>query len=148
MGRSIRLTLAVADAEVADFISDPDTPSALAGALLAEVVTCSQSWHVGAPYPAEPAVAVGVVLLVRDHVAQVLLDGAPDRQVEALRRCAASGDWLFVGAELEPTLWPSAAVYLASLAEVRAAEASRDEWTRLVLPSPAVRFDLRVAALN
>ena len=148
MGRSIRLTLAVADAEVVEFISDPGTPLALAAGMLAEVLQVSTTWHIGAPYPAEAAVAVGVVLLVRDHVAQVLLHGAPDSQVEALRRCAASGDWLFVGVEVEPTLWPSAAVYPASLSEVRAAEASRDEWTRLVLPSPANGFDLRVAALN
>lgn len=148
MGRSIRLTLAVADAEVAEFISDPDTPSALAGALLGELLMCSTRWHVGAPYPAEDAPTVGVVLLVRDRVAQVLLDGAPDSQVEAIRRVAASGDWLFVGVEVEPTLWPSVAVYPVTLAEVRAAEASVTEWTRLVLPSPSVRFDLRVAALN
>ena len=147
MGRVVRVTLAV-PSDYADFISDPDSPPALAGALLAEVVTCSQSWHVGPPWPGEDAAPVGVVLLLRDRAAQRLLDGTLDTQADILRRAALVGDWLFIEAEAAPALWPAVAPYPVTLAVMRNAEDSRDEWAGQGIPSPSARFDLRRLAVN
>ena len=148
MGRVIRVTLAV-PAEVAAFVGDVDTPPALAGSLLAEVITASTCWHVGAPYPAEAAVAVGVVLLVRDRDAQRLLDAAPDAQGDILRRAALLGHWLFVGTEAAPTLWPAVAVYPVDGDTMRAAEDSAAEWAGMAIPPASARFaPRRLAVLN
>ena len=147
MGRVVRITLAV-PGDVAAFVGDLDTPPALAGALLAEVVTASTRWHVGAPYPAEDAAPVGVVLLLRDRAAQRLLNGTPSAQAETLRRAALVGDWLFIEAEAAPALWPVVAVYPVDGDTMRRAEDSLDEWTGQGVPSPAARFDLRRLAVN
>ena len=146
MGRVIRVTLAV-PAEVAAFVGDLDTPPALAGGLLAEVLTASTCWHVGAPYPAEAAVAVAVVLLVRDRDAQRLLDASPDAQGDILRR-AAWGGWLFIQAQLEAVLWPPVAVYPVTVDAMRRAEASRDEWAGMAIPPASARFAPRRLAVN
>ena len=147
MGRVVRVTLAV-PSDYADFISDPDSPPALAGALLAEVVTCSQSWHVGPPWPGEDAAPVGVVSLLRDRAAQRLLDGTPAAQAETLRRALWVGDWLFIEAEPSPALWPAVAVYPVDGDTMRRAEDSREEWAGNGIPSPSVRFDVRRVAVN
>ena len=146
MGRVLRVTLSLADAEVADFIST--APPALAGGLLAEVLTASTCWHIGAPYIGEDAaVAVAVVLLVRDRDAQRLLDAAPAAQGDILRR-AAWGGWLFIQAQPEAVLWPAVAVYPVTLDAMRGAEDSAAEWVGMALPSPAARFELRRLAVN
>ena len=147
MGRVVRITLAV-PGDVAAFVGDLDTPPALAGALLAEVITASTRWHVGPPWPGEDAAPVGVVLLLRDRAAQRLLDGTPDTQAETLRRAALVGDWLFIEAEAAPALWPVVAVYPVDGDTMRRAEDSRDEWAGQGVPSPSARFDLRRLAVN
>ena len=63
MGRVIRVTVSL-PSDVAAFVGDLDTPPALDGQLLAEVITASTRWHIGPPYPAEDAAPVGVVLLL------------------------------------------------------------------------------------
>ena len=146
MGRVLRVTLSL-PSDVAAFVGDPTNPPALCGALLAEVLTASTCWHVGAPYPAEAAVAVGVVLLVRDRDAQRLLDAAPDAQGDILRR-AAWGGWLFIQAQLEAVLWPPVAVYPVTVDAMRRAEASRDEWAGMAAPPASARFDVRRLAVN
>ena len=147
MGRVLRVTLSL-PSDVAAFVGDPTNPPALCGALLAEVLTASTCWHVGAPYPAEAAVAVGVVLLVRDRDAQRLLDAAPDAQGDILRRALWLGGWLFVGTEAAPTLWPPVAVQAVTLDAMRAAEDSRDEWAGMAAPPASARFDVRRLAVN
>lgn len=147
MGRVIRVTLTLAP-DVAAFVADLDTPPALAGQLLAEVVTASTCWHVGPPYPVEDAEPVGVVLLLRDRAAQRLLDGSPEAQTETLRRAALMGDWLFVEAEAAPTLWPSVAAQAVTGEAMRRAEDSREEWTGQAITSPSVRYDVRRVAVN
>ena len=147
MGRVIRITLSL-PGDVAAFVGDLDSPPALAGALLAEVITCSQSWHVGPPWPGEDALPVGVVLLLRDRAAQRLLDGTPDTQADILRRVALVGDWLFIGTEAAPALWPPVAVYPVDGDTMRRAENSATEWTGNVIPSPSARFDVRRVAVN
>ena len=147
MGRVLRVTLAV-PAEVAAFVADLDTPPALAGGLLAEVLTCSTSWHVGPPYIGEDAAPVGVVLLLPNRAAQRLLDAAPEAQGDILRRALWLGGWLFVEAEAAPALWPAVAVYPVTGDTMRRAEDSREEWAGNVIPSPAARFDLRRVAVN
>ena len=139
MGRVVRVTLAV-PGEVAAFVGDVDTPPALAGGLLAEVLTASTCWHIGAPYIGEDAaVAVAVVLLVRDRDAQRLLDAAPAAQGDILRR-AACGGWLFIQAEAAPTLWPPVAVYPVDGDTMRAAEDSAAEWAGMAIPPASARF--------
>ena len=147
MGRVIRVTLSL-PADVAAFVADLDTPPALAGGLLAEVLTASTCWHVGAPYPAEAAVAVAVVLLVRDRDAQRLLDAAPEAQGDILRRALWLGGWLFIQAEDAPALWPAVALQPVTLDTMRRAEDSRDEWTGMAIPPSSARFDLRRVAVN
>ena len=147
MGRVVRITLAV-PGDVAAFVGDLDTPPALAGALLAEVITASTRWHVGPPWPGEDAAPVGVVLLLRDRAAQRLLNGTPDTQADILRRAALVGDWLFIEAEAAPALWPAVAVYPVDGDTMRRAEDSRDEWAGQGIPSPSARFDLRRLAVN
>ena len=147
MGRVIRVTVSL-PGDYADFISDPDSPPALAGALLGELLMCSTLWHIGPPYPAENAAPVGVVLLLRDRAAQRLLDGTPDTQTETLRRAALVGDWLFIEAEPSPALWPAVAVYPVDGDAMQRAEVSREEWAGQGVPSPAARFDLRRLAVN
>ena len=85
MGRVLRLCVSL-PLDIAAFVGDLDTPPALAGQLLAEVVTASTCWHIGPPYIGEDAAPVGVVLLLRDRLAQRLLDAAPDAQGDILRR--------------------------------------------------------------
>ena len=148
MGRVIRVTLAV-PAEVAAFVGDLDTPPALAGGLLAEVVTASTCWHIGPPWPGEDAAPVGVALLLRDRLAQRLLDAAPDAQGDILRRALWLGGWLFVEAEAAPALWPAVAVYPVDGDTMRRAEDSRDEWAGQVTPPASARFaPRRLAVLN
>lgn len=148
MGRVLRITLSL-PAEIAAFVGDLDTPPALAGALLAETITASTRWHIGAPYPGElDAAAVGMVLLLRDRAAQRLLHGTPDTQAEALRRAAWIGDWLFIEAEAAPALWPPVAAVGVTLAAMRRAEDSREEWAGNVRPSPSARFDVRRVPVN
>ena len=148
MGRVLRVTLAV-PAEVAAFVADLDTPPALAGGLLAEVLTCSTSWHVGPPYIGEDAAPVGVVLLLPNRAAQRLLDAAPEAQGDILRRALWLGGWLFVEAEAAPTLWPSVAVYPVTLDAMRAAEDSAAEWAGMAAPPASARFaPRRLAVLN
>ena len=147
MGRVLRVTLSL-PRDVAAFVGDLDTPPALAGALLAEVLTASTRWHVGPPGPAEDAAPVGVVLLLRDRLAQRLLDAQPGDQGDTLRRVALLGAWLFIGAEAAPTLWPPVAVYPVTVDTMRRAEASRDEWAGNVIPPPTARFELRRVPTN
>ena len=147
MGRVLRVTLAV-PAEVAAFVADLDTPPALAGGLLAEVLTCSTSWHVGPPYIGEDAAPVGLVLLLPNRAAQRLLDAAPEAQGDILRRALWLGGWLFVEAEAAPALWPPVAVQAVTLDAMRAAEDSRDEWAGMAAPPASARFDVRRLAVN
>ena len=147
MGRTVCITLAV-PGDVAAFVGDLDTPPALAGSLLAEVITASTRWHVGPPFPGEQAAPVGVVLLLPNRLAQVLLDGTPDTQADILRRAALVGDWLFIEAEAAPALWPAVAPYPVDGDTMRRAEDSRDEWAGQGVPSPSARFDLRRLAVN
>ena len=148
MGRVIRITVSL-PSDVAAFVADLDTPPALAGGLLAEVVTASTCWHIGPPWPGEDAAPVGVALLLRDRLAQRLLDAAPDAQGDILRRALWLGGWLFVGAEAAPTLWPSVAVYPVTLDAMRAAEDSAAEWAGMAAPPASARFaPRRLAVLN
>ena len=147
MGRVLRLCVSL-PLDIAAFVGDLDTPPALAGQLLAEVVTASTCWHIGPPYIGEDAAPVGVVLLLRDRAAQRLLDGTPAAQAETLRRAALMGDWLFIEAEPSPALWPAVAVYPVDGDTMRRAEDSREEWAGHVIPSPSVRFDVRRVAVN
>ena len=147
MGRVVRVTVSLPP-DVAAFVGDLDTPPALAGALLAEVITASTRWHVGPPWPGEDAAPVGVVLLLRDRAAQRLLDASPDTQADILRRAALVGNWLFIEAEAAPALWPAVAVYPVDGDTMRRAEDSRDEWAGQAIPSPSARFDLRRLAVN
>ena len=147
MGRVVRVTVSLPP-DVAAFVGDLDTPPALAGALLAEVITASTRWHVGPPWPGEDAAPVGVVLLLRDRAAQRLLDASPDTQADILRRAALVGNWLFIEAEAAPALWPAVAVYPVDGDTMRRAEDSRDEWAGQGIPSPSARFDLRRLAVN
>ena len=147
MGRVVRITLAL-PLDVAAFVADLDTPPALAGQLLAEVVTASTCWHIGPPWPGEDAAPVGVALLLRDRLAQRLLDAAPDAQGDILRRALWLSGWLFIEAEDAPTLWPAVAAQPVTLAAMRRAEDSRDEWAGNVTPSPSARFDVRRATVN
>ena len=147
MGRVVRITLAL-PLDVAAFVADLDTPPALAGQLLAETITCSTLWHIGPSYPAEDAAPVGVVVLLRDRLAQRLLDAAPDAQGDILRRALWLGGWLFVEAEAAPALWPPVAVQAVTLDAMRAAEDSRDEWAGMAAPPASARFDVRRLAVN
>jgi len=148
MGRVLRVTLSL-PSDVAAFVGDLDTPPALAGGLLAEVLTASTCWHIGAPYIGEDAaVAVAVVLLVRDRDAQRLLDAAPAAQGDILRRALWLSGWLFIEADPAPVLWPSVAAQVVTLDAMRAAEDSRDEWAGMAAPPASARFDVRRLAVN
>lgn len=147
MGRTVRITFAL-PRDVAAFVGDLDTPPALAGGLLAEVVTCSQGWHVGPPFPGEDAAPVGVVVLMRDRDAQRLLDAPPDAQADILRRALWLSSWLFIEAEDAPTLWPAVAVQPVTVAAMRAAEDSRDEWAGMAAPPASARFAPRRLTVN
>ena len=147
MGRIVRVTLAVPE-DVAAFVGDPETPPALAGRLLAEVLVCSTRWHIGPPGPAEDAAPVGVVLIVYNPDAAALLEGTLDTQAATIRRVALVGSWLFIGAEAAPTLWPPVALQPTPLDLIRRAEDSAAEWSGLALPPPSARFELRRVPTN
>lgn len=147
MGRVLRITLAV-PVDVAAFVADLDTPPWLAGQLLAEVVTCSQGWHIGAPYIGEDAAPVGVVLLLRDRLADALLDAPPEAQGDILRRALWVSGWMFVGAEDTTTLWPPVALEAVTGDAMRRAEDSRDEWTGMAIPPASARFAPRPVNVN
>ena len=147
MGRIIRVTVTVPK-DVAAFVGDPDTPPALAGRLLAEVLTCSTRWHIGPPGPAEDAAPVGVVVIVYNPDAAALLEGTQDTQAATIRRVALVGSWLFIGAEAAPTLWPVVALQPTPLELIRRAEDSAAEWDGLALPPPSARYELRRLAVN
>lgn len=134
--------------DVAAFVGDPDTPPALAGQLLAEVLTCSTRWHIGPPGPAEDATPVGVIVLVYNPDDAALLEGDADTQAATIRRVALVGSWLFIGAEAAPTLWPPVAVQPTPLDLIRRAEDSAAEWSGLALPPPSARYELRRVAVN
>ena len=147
MGRVVRLCVTL-PLDVAAFVGDATNPPALAGGLLAEVVTASTCWHVGPPFPGEDAVAVGVVLLLPNRAAQRLLDGPPDAQADILRRALWLSGWLFIEADPAPVLWPSVAAQVVTLDAMRAAEDSRDEWAGMAAPPASARFDVRRVAVN
>ncbi len=141
MGRTLRIVVSM-PAEFAEFIAD--APTGLAVGLLGELLTTSAAWRIGPPWAGEDGRAVAVVMLVSDPAAALLLHGAPDEQERTLRRVAAVRGWLLIRAAPAADPWPAVALHGVPVADMRAAEASADEWAGAcrVVDDPSARFGL------
>lgn len=137
MGRTLKIVLTLPD-DYAAFIADPLTPPALAGGLLAEVVTCSTRWHVGTPVTPDDGQALTVVLLLYNDLADAILGGSLAVQTQVIRR--AAGSWLFVAAHLAPAPGPTATRQGITLAALHQAEASAAAWSGDYVPPDETRF--------
>lgn len=137
MGRTLKIVLTLPD-DYAAFIADPLTPPALAGGLLAEVVTCSTRWHVGAPITPNEGQAVAVVLLMYNDLADAILVGSLTVQTQVIRR--AAGSWLFVAAYMDPAPGPTATRQGITLDALRRAEESAAAWSGDYVPPDEARF--------
>lgn len=140
MGRTLRVVVSM-PAAFAEFVIDE--PPGLAVGLLGELLRTSTAWRIGPPWAGEEGQAVAVVLLVSDPAAQGLLHAAPDEQERTLRRVAAVGGWLLIRAAPALELWPAVALQGVKVADMRAAEASAEEWAAWHgVDDPSARFGL------
>lgn len=140
MGRTLRVVVSM-PAAFAEFIENE--PPGLAVGLLGELLRTSTAWRIGPPWAGEEGRVVAVTLLVSDPAAQGLLHAALDEQERTLRRVAAVGGWLLIRAAPAVDPWPAVAVQGVTVAAMRAAEASADEWAAWHgVDDPSARFGL------